>query len=102
MAEEKSTATNYTIDIGTNIIEKVNGTPSIFNLDGKPAFNFKIGRDNQLVLDSELRDNTDKLIAKIVNNSIVYCDIAIAEKYGDAKTTGVRNKQTRETLLEVT
>lgn len=55
MAEERSAASNYIVDLGSNIIEKVDGSPSVFNLNGKTLFNFKIGRaDNQLLLEAKL------------------------------------------------
>jgi hypothetical protein len=58
MAEERSAASNYIIDLGSSMIEKVDGSPSVFNLNGKALFNFKIGRgDNRLLLESEVRDS---------------------------------------------
>jgi hypothetical protein len=58
MAEGRSPASSYVVDLGSNIIEKMDGSPSIYNLNGKALFNFKIGRgDNQLLLESEVRDS---------------------------------------------
>jgi hypothetical protein len=61
MAEERSAASNYIVYLGSNIIEKVGGSPLVFKVNGKPLFNFKIGRgDNQLLLETEIRDSQGK------------------------------------------
>ncbi len=86
MAEERSPASTYVVDLGNNIIEKVNGSPSVFNINGKALFNFKIGRgDNQLLLESEVRDSQDKLLAKVANNSLVFYDKLDYEEYAMPK-----------------
>jgi hypothetical protein len=102
MAEERSAASNYVVDLGTNIIEKVDGSPSVFNLNGKALFNFKIGKgDNQLLLESEVRDSQGKLLAKVANNSFVFYNKLDYEEYGNTKVKGIRKKSNGEVLIEI-
>jgi hypothetical protein len=102
MAEERSAASNYIVDLGSNIIEKVDGSPSVFNLNGKALFNFKIGRgDNQLLLESEVRDLQGKLLAKVAANSFVFYDKLDYEEYGDIRVEGIRKKSNGEVLIEI-
>ncbi len=102
MAEERSAASNYVVDLGSNIIEKVDGSPWVFNLNGKSLFNFKIGRgDNQLLLESEVRDSQGKLLAKVANNSFVFYDKLDYEEYGNTKVKGIRKKSNGEVLIEI-
>jgi len=101
MAEERSAASNYVVDLGSNIIEKVDGSPWVFNLNGKSLFNFKIGRgDNQLLLESEVRDSQGKLL-KVANNSFVFYDKLDYEEYGNTKVKGIRKKSNGEVLIEI-
>jgi hypothetical protein len=102
MAEERSAASNYIVDLGSNMIEKVDGSPSVFNLNGKALFNFKIGRgDNRLLLESEVRDSQGKLLAKVAANSFVAYDELDYEEYGDIKVKGIRKKSNGEVLIEI-
>lgn len=97
----RTPASNYILDIGTNIIEKANGSPTVFNLDGKPLLNFRVGNDGQLLLNCELRDGDGRLLARMANNSVVFPDPAF-ERYGDRTMNGLRNAVTKTRILEVT
>ena len=100
MSEERVPASSYVVNLGNNRIVKTNGTDSLFNAFGEPLFTFKVGRDGQLLVDSEVRDDSQNLLATIRNNSVVSFDGSSYETYGDARITGVRHKDSKEIIFE--
>jgi hypothetical protein len=69
---------------------------------GKALFNFKTGRgDNQLLLETEVRDSQRKLLAKVANNSFVFHDESDYEEYGNTKMNGIRKKSNGKVLIEI-
>lgn len=102
MAEERAAASNYVVYLGSNIIEKVGGSPLVFEVNGKTLFNFKIGRgDNQLLLETEVRDSQGKLLVKVANNSFVFYDKLDYEEHGNTKVKSIRKKSNGEVLIEI-
>ncbi len=52
-------------------------------------------------MESEVRDSQNNLLAKVVNNSIVFCDKLNYEAYGNTKVKGVKKKSNGEVLIEI-
>lgn len=97
MPEERLPAKNYTVIFGSNTYENCGNVITIRN---KEVLSFTRGRDGKLLLTAEMKGKTGKLIAKIVNGSVVFANKHLKIDQ-TIDSVVVSEKRSNESLLEV-